>query len=129
MNIENNKIIAEFMGCTNFKMYGNSFTFDHPNKTKWEWSNRFKDNIETNNFSSSSSFYDNDWNWLMEVVEKIESKCSNLGFQISARFVHIRVNNNLTISSGVKPNRIEAVYNACIEFIKWYNENKFGSVK
>lgn len=63
----------------------------------------------------------------MEVVEKIESKCSNLGFQISQRFVHIRVNNNLTISSGVKSNRIEAVYNACVEFIKWYNQlNQLG---
>jgi hypothetical protein len=57
----------------------------------------------------------------MEVVEKIESLCNNRGFEISSRFVHIRVNNNLTISSGVCSNRIEAVYNACVEFIKWYN--------
>lgn len=66
--------------------------------------------------------YDSDWNWLMTVVDKIESLCNNVGFEISSRFVHIRVNNNLTISSGIKDNRMEAIYSACVEYIKWYNK-------
>jgi hypothetical protein len=133
MNIENNKIIAEFMGCTNFKMYGNSFTFDHPNKTKWEWSNRFKDNIETNNFSSSSSFYDNDWNWLMEVVEKLKKVTNDDVFLDSLDTSNCRVSIILEteLESCFRKStlEIETVYNTCVEFIKWYNENKFGSVK
>jgi hypothetical protein len=135
MTIQNNKIIAEFMGCTNFKMYNDSFTFDHPNKTKWEWSNRFKDNIETNNFSSSSSFYDNDWNWLMEVVEKIESlefypknsTCigfDSFGVEINKNRCDITrygdFTSHLLQSNG--NTRMETVYNAVLDFIKWYNE-------
>jgi hypothetical protein len=112
LNTENNKLIAEFMGCfqDKFGFWG----FENTKEYKRWHTDRFLD------FTN----YDSDWNSLMEVVEKIQSKCSNLGFEISARFVHIRVNNNLTISSGVKTNRIEAVYNACIEFIKWNNEFK-----
>ena len=104
MNTENNKLIAEFMGYK--KSIANT----------WFKGNKI---VQTTSFK-----YDSDWNWLMEVVEKIESKCSNLGFEISARFVHIRVDNEWIISSGVKSNRIEAVYNACIEFIKWNNQQK-----
>lgn len=66
--------------------------------------------------------FHNDWNSLMEVVEKIDSLCRNTGFEIYSRYVHIRVNNNLTISSGICSNKIEAVYNACLLFIEWYNE-------
>lgn len=63
MNTENNKIIAEFMGCTDFKDYGANFTFKHPTKTKFEWKNRYQDNIETDIFSTTfDPFYDSDWN-------------------------------------------------------------------
>lgn len=47
------KIVAEFMECKNFKDYGNNFTFEHPTKTKREWSNKFQDNIDTNVFSTT----------------------------------------------------------------------------
>jgi len=103
---ENNKIIAEFM------------------KIDVSFDGRFSINPMTRYGCWEIMKYHSDWNWLMEVVEKIESKCNNLGFQISAKFVHIRVNNNLTISSGVKSNRINAVYSACIEFIKSYNKRE-----
>jgi hypothetical protein len=106
---ENNKLIAEFLGQ-------NKMPYEFPQfgyiKTNGDWNDTFFDN---------QLKFHKDWNWLMEVVEKIESLCNNRGFEISSRFVHIRVNNNLTISSGVCSNRIEAVYNACVEFIKWYN--------
>jgi hypothetical protein len=110
---ENNKLIAEFMG----------WKLGHPELLELRWSDEWFDGRDKKTTKGFLHF-DTDWNWLMEVVEKIESLCSNRGFEISARFVHIRVNNNLTISSGVKDNRIEAVYNVCIEFIKWYNQQK-----
>jgi hypothetical protein len=62
MNTENNKLLAEFMGFKlqqdpNERWFGQYFTT--PNNV---WVNR----IELLHF-------DTDWNWLMEVVEKIES--------------------------------------------------------
>ena len=65
--------------------------------------------------------FDTDWNWLMEVVEKIESldhKNNEEHFQL-VTFIHHwfrRKHKELT--------KIEAVYNACVEFIEWYNEQK-----
>jgi hypothetical protein len=68
--------------------------------------------------------YHNDWNQLMEVVEKIE----NLGhdFDINKRENHknvfIRGSQYAKITSN--KTKIEAVHEAIIEFIKWYNKNK-----
>lgn len=98
---ENNKLIAEFMG--------------------------FLPRIK-------NPKYHNDWNILMQVVEKIES----LGYELQKENNSVFFKGNYTeISSfyGMKKyyktefNKdcnstfIEAVYNACIEFIKWYNQN------
>jgi hypothetical protein len=108
---ENNKLIAEFMSIEYKDNYvvirRDSFSGANPSGKVWQ-----------------ECKYHSDWNWLMPVVEKIDSLCSNRGFEISSRFVHIRVDNNLTISSGVCSNRIEAVYNACVEFIERYNKQK-----
>jgi len=109
---ENNKIIAEFMN----------------------WSDTGNKGIQ--------------WNWLMEVVEKIEKThttnyydfetATENDFSVSCAFdsdsstitVHFKNINpdknryktkQFSVnSSGIK---IESVYNACLEFIKWYNEN------
>lgn len=51
-----------------------------------------------------------DWNWLMEVVRECYSK------------EHHENNYYETIYYALASLDIEAVYNACIEFVKWYNE-------
>lgn len=92
---ETNKLIAEFMNCENSQAW-----------------------------KLIPSPYECDWNWLMEVVEKIESLDGNIHICNNDVFVHfpkrcrklIRVN-----GERLKINRIEAVYKACVEFIKWYN--------
>ena len=111
MNTENNKIIAEFMikqePTENFCVGSigqevGVFT-----------------GIKTEYFKYEDLKFHSDWNWLMEVVEKIESlnhKNNEEHFQLVS-FIHHwlrRKHKELT--------KIEAVYNACIEFIKWYNE-------
>ena len=70
---------------------------------------------------------DSDWNWLMEVVEKIES----LGFKscIENWFCSFDGNSEETESlyfenKNAPANKIDAVYDACIEFIKLYNKQK-----
>lgn len=89
---ENNKIIAEFMGCE----IG------------------FADTSEPCIMGKQNAWtplkYHSDWNWLMEVVEKIKSLVCESEF---------------TNRIGLKLNNLnkDAVYNACVEFIKWYNQN------
>ena len=69
--------------------------------------------------------YNTDWNRLMQVVEKIE--CCDFIFSIHHEVANIFNGecNELTYNETTQARtKIEAVYNACVEFIKWYNENK-----
>ena len=61
--------------------------------------------------------YDTDWNWLMEVVDKI--------YEMDLYYDRYIDYNSSMISDG-KINlgtRINRVYEQVVEFIKWYNEN------
>jgi len=111
---ENNKLIAEFMGYvlndnTGVTVYYNDKTCEvlDPDKLKFH----------------------SDWNWLMEVVEKIEklgywTECrKQLG---GVRFVigdeKDFKNEKPPIVNVYKDLKIEAVYTTCVEFIEWYNQ-------
>lgn len=122
---ENNKLIAEFLELLTKDNEGN-----------------IKEDINFFNFHT-------DWNWLMKVVEKIESlnmgtleinslgnendagfdstfRNANVVFRIEYKDVHIDLVGDMQIWEGWKNinkynSKIEAVYNACVEFIKWYN--------
>ena len=100
----NNKIIAEFMKYikhTQTKAYLTKDGYFHDKDLKFH----------------------SDWNWLMEVVEKIES----IGFTFETKKNWARITRkgeNIILRWEEDKTKIEAVYNACIEFIKWYNENK-----
>jgi hypothetical protein len=62
----------------------------------------------------------------MEVVEKIES-IENTRFDFQINQYNVRIYDHENIEFIVELNRdtkIKAVYNACISFVKWYNENK-----
>jgi hypothetical protein len=95
--LEKNKLIAEFMGWTLDDKDLNSYRKLNNNVFKYSLLSNFK--------------YDTDWNWLIAVVEKIANM---KGFYA--------IENDLkdTIINA----KIDAVYNACVEFIKWYNENR-----
>ena len=113
--IENNKLLAEFMDEIDLKRHNNTFI--------------------------TSYKYNTDWNWLMEVVEKIEKLTpnnrvinfgiSNVSISIFLRPLDVKIYSKRDadysveeiVSIETKGKKIEAVYNACIEFIKWYNEN------
>lgn len=121
---ENSILIAEFMG-------GNI----DPDAKYWLENLKLPNN-ETR-FHIEQGKYNSDWNWLMEVVEKIKS----LGFRYIcyltdeksyvtfSNYTEEQINSNVFIGSNGKGyetenNPIEAVYNACVEFIKWYNQQK-----
>ena len=109
--IENNKLIAEFMGFIADKSFEVKLV-DGINTSYYY----YKDDVmclpETMRYNSS-------WNWLMEVVEKIERLENNLKTETREEFTQFQKVLSLPIYT-----KIEAVYNACVEFIKWYNENK-----
>ena len=67
--------------------------------------------------------FNSNWNLLMEVVEKIEM----LGFIFSIKKNWAKITKDkiaIVVRWEEDKNKIEAVYNASLEFIKWYNQNK-----
>ena len=100
-----NKLIAEFLG------YSQPHP-DYPDTTYW-----YKKDFPPLTILS----FDTDWNWLMQVVEAI----NDLNNVVEIHENHVRIVNN--IKSKVLVDVVEgtmklAVYQAVIEFIKWYNE-------
>ena len=123
MTTENNKIIAEFMG--------------------WEiknYSTPISDIVTPyGQLTETQLKFNSDWNWLMEVVEKIESLEDTERFEITnsgVNITHYQTKEVKFIYNGYHTNKgmylltekavdtkIEAVYMAVVEFIKWYNKN------
>jgi hypothetical protein len=127
MNMENNKLIAEFMGL--------------------------KDLIENDIFYSISGYaacqYHKSWGWLMPVVEKIESlDLKEYGYQwegidgeteYNNGSIYVEIERNhcwIWVDLSLDPphtinkktyyikydTKIEATYAAVVEFIEYYNE-------
>jgi len=111
---ENNKLIAEFM------------QLEENNSSEYLW---HKIHIHNKN----DLYYHSDWNWLMEVVEKIESIKDKQGcsffVEISKEKVHIKYYykgeefDNIFCYYYSLRSKKETLYIACVEFIKWYNGN------
>jgi hypothetical protein len=111
----NNKLIAEFLGFqqTNIGWYDSEEVL-----LRTERDNTF-DELK----------FDTDWNWLMEAVEKIENlqyKNNNDVFKIVIDYgscIIYNMINDLDIVVSVNGRaKLEATYNAVVEFVKWYNE-------
>ena len=108
----NNKIIAEFMGNRNY-LYSNN-----KNAMYFILTNTAGEELIVN--------YDNDWGLLMEVVEKIESLLPDDSFvtiEHKSCWIPIYDDEQPFGIECREETKKQAVYNACIEFIKWYNEN------
>ena len=97
---DNNKLIADFMGK--------------------EWHKEFFKDVFIISPSNITYKFDTDWNWLMPVVEKIETTNNGCTLVIiEDERCHIDNQNGIEIDS-VGHTKIEATYNAVIEFIKQY---------
>ena len=108
----NNNLIAEFLGYIDNGCSEEGFLIDP--KTNYD-------------VCIDSLQFHIDWNWLMQVVEKIESLDGHLHICDNDVFVHFpkRIKGCVRINGeSLKLSKIEAVYNACVEFVKWYNEQK-----
>ena len=119
---ENNKLIAEFLGWSKkinkeeeeIPFYNLPIKFRNPNG--------IKEYIPIEGF-----IFESDWNWLMEVVEKIESLggavCIGNCVMIIFYLTDVMGESYSKTRELIGETKIQAVYNACVEFIKWYNEN------
>lgn len=111
---ENNKLIASFLGQT-------STIYEFPQfgyiNTRGDWNDTF---------SATELKFHKDWNWLMPVVEKIES----IDFVFNIRQGHVSIVNNsgkkpfYTGGDIVKESKKEAIYETAVKFIKWYNQQQ-----
>ena len=101
-------IMAEFMG--------------------YEWYEINKPYIAVRKPNGGVKHFQTDWNDLMEVVEKIESLHVANSVVIGGKHcfinIHDKYRNELIYFKSQENTKIEAVYNACLEFIKWYNQQK-----
>jgi hypothetical protein len=118
--IENNKLLAVFLGGkyknqTNIPLNDNEI-----------WLPKFGVCNLGNNGKVLK--FNSDWNWLMEVVEKIETMggavCIGNGNCVMIIFYLTDVMGESYSETRelTGETKIEATYNACVEFIKWYNE-------
>jgi hypothetical protein len=70
--------------------------------------------------------FDRDWNWLMSVVDKIES----LGYEFFIVESRCRIAHNTDKSIETiiyfenMGKKIDACYDSVVQFIEWYNETK-----
>jgi len=105
---ENNRLLAEFVG---WELKHN------PNISQKTWNN--KEEGYCRDKDSTFIEYSNNWNLLMKVVEKIFGEECFKPLAGEGMYYLLRIN----IEKALKKAKIEAVYNACLEFVKWYNEN------
>lgn len=107
---ESNILIADFMGAITVDKDGN-----------------IKEDINKLRYNTC-------WDWLMPVVEKIESLFNEaLIFAIHDSRAHIRADSQASLAynipdipecySGFLDSKIGAVYDTCIQFIQWYNQH------
>tara|TARA_R110002020_G_scaffold154637_2_gene334701 strand:- start:627 stop:995 length:369 start_codon:yes stop_codon:yes gene_type:complete len=116
--MEDNKLIAEFMG------YGK----DEKENIHWI------DTEDAYGIASEDLKYHTDWNWLMPVVDKIETihgvyrrgGLTNGGQMHNAKdtkYIMEYGRYNRCIAHSYAQDRLSAEYNAIVEFIKFYNQN------
>lgn len=116
---ENNKLIAEFMGAIHKEGYvGSGYAGDIPCYLYFPILKRY--------YSIKRLEYNTSWDWLMPVVEKIESTniLSHEGMNVNIYncVVEIRCRwKNTLIALHMANTRFEALYNAVVDFITWYN--------
>lgn len=122
--IESNKLIAEFMGIEPFSEIGQYEAKDIIIALDMTMNpcihfNSFLDVVYIDDFRFHES-----WDWLMPVVEKIESLGYNVKIYTWAKgTVHSCSIEGVSIDYN-GDSKLRLVYESIIEFIKWYNDNK-----
>ena len=108
--LENNKMFAEFLGYCQLHP-------DYPTTTYW-----YKKDYQP----LTILLFHSNWDWLMRVVEKIES----LGYTVTIAGVMCKVTKVLDLENSIvsyvlgdKSRKLELIYTTMVEFVKWHNKN------
>lgn len=139
-NIENNKLIAEFMGMkSHFKKGGLTKVYLNGENVgiEQDWECYYPKLNKS--ITPIEMKYHNSWDWLMPVVEKIET-LFNDGIDVDifsdgTVITQHRFEENEYLTEGEEivrltkaeiefDTKIEHTYQAVVEFIKWYNPVK-----
>lgn len=130
--IENNKLIAEFMGSKFINDPYKANKDDVQLTDFWHWSKPENGwprdmNIDTCHemstaFMIANFSYHKSWDWLMPVVEKIESL--NFRVDLTSGYIritqdHIEILHRTIIHED--ESKLQACYNSLSDFIKWFN--------
>lgn len=110
---ENNRLIAEFMGLS----YCTKYTYEG-------WYKNHEHNQRICDFDGLK--YHSSWDWLMLVVEKIENLDNEEGewdcqFEILKGVCNIILLHGDPAIQTFDDSKIQATYQAVIQFIEWYN--------
>jgi hypothetical protein len=110
--MENNKLIGEFM-CPNWELL-----------KKGDYEEELKGNFFIAVCLCSKDYtslkFHKSWDWLMKVVDKIES----LGYLVEIRDNVCFVKTSETdYFSELENTKLEATYKATVVFIEWHNKN------
>ena len=106
--IENNKLIAEFLG---FKFNKHRKAYRIP-----QMGFAFQGKIEDLKFHSS-------WNWLMKVIDKIYNLYKDENFKFYSNLEGVNLYSVIK-TSFIEDINIDYTYSTVIEYIEWYNKNK-----
>lgn len=117
--IENNKLLAEFLG---WEIYSKYF-YRIP-------SNLCEHNGERKDIPLEGMVFDTNWNWLMQVVKEI-NVIDDYRFTVKILSMDVEIYdnvNNKNVIDYFSPYSCDelerGVYEACVQFVKWYNQQK-----
>lgn len=134
MNTIDNRLIAEFLGWEYTEFRDGGYYFTVPDEL-CPAPDCLQDD-EYNKFFDAGLLFNSSWEWLMPVVEKIESLGHDVVIEVynmnkqCAIFkkedggVHPRHANTLPFIMCSETDKRKATYRAVVEFIKWYNKIK-----
>jgi hypothetical protein len=124
--IEKNRLIAQFMGCeptpdaldrSVLAYYIGDVIINADNS---------KNENDENVFHPEDMQFHTDWNWLMPVIDKIESMGYWVDYTKGDVFIYDD-NYNLVIPNPMHENedtKLSIHYKAVVEFINWYNNKQ-----
>ena len=128
---EGNIVIAEFMG-RKFKAYNHNSSFNEEFATYQECmefiqENKYKGYKPELYWEGRCGQYHKDWNWLMEVIDKIEVSSIDdhtlPTVTISTKHIEI-AHDKPPILYKRYIGRLESTWHAVVEYIRWYNDCK-----
>lgn len=102
--VEKFRLLAEFEGA---KLYMHDHYDFSSNFTCW----------------AQSMQYDCDWNWIMRICNIIHGHGMTVYIEVGG-YAQITGENLPHIIEVTADTSIEAAFEACVEFVKWFNENR-----